>query len=188
MSRPISISIATGYDTIRQYRPYKMIASTTSSRLPTLLRSQPLAAARAFSTTPRLPASHPKADASQSYIRGTVNDPTTFPPPNAAHGSHHWLFERGLSVALLPLTAAAVAKHGSSGVLDAALGLSLVIHSHIGFDCCLQDYLHERKFPIAGKVAPWALRAFTAASLVGLYEIQTNDVGLSEFVARVWTA
>lgn len=87
---------------------------------------------RGFNTTPRLPASHPAASASQSYIKGTVNDPTTYPPPNPAHGHQHWAFERALSVALLPLTALAVAKHGSSGLLDGALGLSLIVHSHIG--------------------------------------------------------
>lgn len=113
-----------------------MLTSTTAPRMLTTLRASSRAAntspLRAFSTTPRLPSSHPKADASQSYIRGTVNDPTTYPPPNPAHGHQHWLFERLLSVALLPLTAAAVAKHGSSGILDAVLGLSLVVHSHIG--------------------------------------------------------
>lgn len=118
----------------------RMISSTLrganalpTSRLLIPTASSPFASSsRLFSTTPRLPSSHPKADASQSYIRGTVNDPTTFPPPNPAHGHQHWLFERGLSVALLPLTALAVAKHGSSGILDAVLGLSLVMHSHIG--------------------------------------------------------
>lgn len=89
-------------------------------------------ALRAFSTSRPLPASHPAANAKQSYIQGTVNEPTTYPPPNPAHGHYHWIFERAISVALLPLTAAAVAKHGASGVLDAALGLSLVAHSHIG--------------------------------------------------------
>lgn len=87
---------------------------------------------RPFQTTTRLPASHPSASASSSYIKGTVNDPTTYPPPNATHGHQHWAVERAISVALLPLTAVAFAKHGASGVLDAALGLSLVAHSHIG--------------------------------------------------------
>ncbi len=39
---------------------------------------------------------------STAYVKGTVNDPTPFPEPNAAHGSNHWAFERGLSVALIP--------------------------------------------------------------------------------------
>ncbi|GAC93271.1 membrane anchor subunit of succinate dehydrogenase [Pseudozyma hubeiensis SY62] len=109
----------------------------------------------------------------QAYVKGTVNDPTTFPEPNAAHGSNHWAFERGLSVALVPLVAAGFAKHGSSAILDGALALSLVVHSHIGFDCILADYVHKRKFPIAGPLATWGLRAATLATLYGLYEFNT---------------
>jgi succinate dehydrogenase (ubiquinone) membrane anchor subunit len=104
-----------------------------------------------------------------AYIKGTVNDPTTYPPPSAAHGSYHWAFERGLSVALLPLIAAGAVKHGASGVLDGVLALSLVVHSHIGFDCIIADYLHKRKFPVIGPATSWTLRAATVASLVGLY-------------------
>jgi succinate dehydrogenase (ubiquinone) membrane anchor subunit len=42
------------------------------------------------------------------------------------------MFERAISVALLPISAAAVAKHGASGLVDASLALTLVVHSHIG--------------------------------------------------------
>jgi CybS, succinate dehydrogenase cytochrome B small subunit len=50
-----------------------------------------------------------------SYIavyKGTVNDPTDFPPPSKSHGSYHWAFERLLSAGLVPLTAAAFVKSG----------------------------------------------------------------------------
>lgn len=64
---------------------------------------------------------------------GTVNDPTTFPPPSKTHGSYHWAFERLLSAALLPMTAAAFVTSGTAyPVLDGLLGISLVMHSHIG--------------------------------------------------------
>ncbi|CAO1632911.1 unnamed protein product [Parajaminaea phylloscopi] len=153
------------------------------------LRLMAAGAARCSFTTCRpLPASHPKASASESYIKGTVNEATTYPPPSPVHGHQHWAFERVLSVALLPLTALAVAKHGSSGVLDAALGLSLVAHSHIGFDAIFTDYMHKRKFPIAGRIWPWAVRGASLAAIAGLYEMQTNDVGLTELIAKVWTA
>ena len=65
--------------------------------------------------------------------KGTVNDPTTFPPPSKTHGSYHWAFERLLSAALLPMTAAAFATSGTAyPVFDGLLGISLVMHSHIG--------------------------------------------------------
>ncbi|PPQ86567.1 hypothetical protein CVT25_006159 [Psilocybe cyanescens] len=122
-------------------------------------------------------------------IQGTVNDPTTFPPPSRSHGSYHWSFERLLSAGLVPLTAAAFFTTGSNyPVIDGLLGVTLVMHSHIGFDSCLVDYLHPRKFPVLGKVATWTLRTATVATLVGLYQFNTNDIGLTELIARVWTA
>lgn len=104
-----------------------------------------------------------------AYVQGTVNDPTTYPPPSATHGSYHWAFERALSVALIPIIAASAVRHGTSGILDGALALSLVVHSHIGFDCILQDYLHKRKFPVVGPLASWGLKAATVGALYGLY-------------------
>ena len=68
-----------------------------------------------------------------AIYKGTVNDPTTFPPPNRAHGSYHWAFERILSASLVPMTAAAFVTSGTNyPVLDGLLGISLVVHSHIG--------------------------------------------------------
>jgi succinate dehydrogenase (ubiquinone) membrane anchor subunit len=104
-----------------------------------------------------------------AYIKGTVNEPTTFPAPHPSHGSYHWAFERAVSVALIPLFAAGAVKHGASGVLDATIALTLVVHSHIGFTACLDDYLHARKFPVAGPLSSWTLKAATLATLAGLY-------------------
>lgn len=68
-----------------------------------------------------------------AIYKGTVNDPTTFPPPNKSHGSYHWAFERLLAASLLPMTGAAFVTSGSVyPVLDGILGVSLVMHSHIG--------------------------------------------------------
>jgi hypothetical protein len=68
-----------------------------------------------------------------AIYKGTVNEPTTFPPANRSHGSHHWTFERLLAAGLVPLTGAAFVTSGSSApLLDGLLGLSLIVHSHIG--------------------------------------------------------
>lgn len=62
-----------------------------------------------------------------------MNDPTTFPPANRSHGSHHWTFERLLAAGLVPLTGAAFVTSGSfTPLLDGLLGISLIVHSHIG--------------------------------------------------------
>ncbi|KAJ3500915.1 hypothetical protein NLJ89_g9577 [Agrocybe chaxingu] len=122
-------------------------------------------------------------------LRGTVNDPTTFPKPSPIHGSYHWAFERLLSAGLVPLTAAAFVTSGSNyPIVDALLGVSLVMHSHLGFDSIVVDYLHPRKFPILGPITTWTLRAATVATLVGVYQFNTNDIGLTELVAKAWTA
>jgi len=89
-------------------------------------------------------------------------------------------------------------------ILDGILGVSLIVHSHIGFDSIIVDYVHTRKFPLAGPIAAWALRAATGLAVWGVYEFNTNDVGtynlkswsecladwigLTELVKRTWTA
>jgi succinate dehydrogenase (ubiquinone) membrane anchor subunit len=66
-------------------------------------------------------------------VRDTVNDALPFPTPHKPHGSYHWAFERLLSAALVPATAAAfVVSPTAYPTLDALLGVSLVMHSHIG--------------------------------------------------------
>ncbi|RXW20050.1 hypothetical protein EST38_g5815 [Candolleomyces aberdarensis] len=121
--------------------------------------------------------------------KGSANDATTFPPPSPTHGSYHWVFERSLSAALIPLTAAAFVTSGSNfPIVDNLLGLSLVIHSHLGFNQAVVDYLHTRKFPVIGRIATWGLRTLTAATLIGVYQFNANNIGLTELIAKVWTA
>ena len=50
------------------------------------------------------------------------------------------------------------------------------------------DYLNARKAPVIGKIATAVLYAATAGTLVGCYQFNTNDIGLTELVARAWTA
>ncbi|KAI5849397.1 CybS-domain-containing protein [Morchella snyderi] len=126
--------------------------------------------------------------AGRQVIEGTINEPAPIPEPNAANGSYHWSFERLLSVGLIPLTVAPFALGSVSPVTDAILGASVVIHSHIGFEAVIIDYIPARKHPTARKVFMWGLKGATVLALVGLYEFETNDVGITEAVKRVWTA
>ncbi|KAN0061187.1 membrane anchor subunit of succinate dehydrogenase, Sdh4 [Thecaphora frezii] len=173
--------MASARSTLMALQPLRLQASATNPHLRMMAMG-----ARGFQTGK--PHSAVAASRQGSYVKGTVNDPTTYPEPNPVHGSYHWTFERLLSVALVPIVGAGMVKHGSSGLLDGTLALSLIVHSHIGFDVITSDYLHKRKFPILGPSVKWTLRAASLAALYGLYEINTNDVGLSEFVARAWTA
>jgi succinate dehydrogenase (ubiquinone) membrane anchor subunit len=42
----------------------------------------------------------------------------------------------------------------------------------------LVDYLHKRKFPVIGPIATWTLRTATVGVLVGVYQFNTNDIGV----------
>ncbi|GAA5899453.1 hypothetical protein JCM6882_009120 [Rhodosporidiobolus microsporus] len=123
--------------------------------------------------------------AAAKHVEGTVNDPTPFPTPNKAHGSYHWTFERLLSASLVPLIGA-TAVSSANPVIDGVLCTALVAHSHMGFDQVLTDYLHPRKFPILGPIASWVLRLATVGVLIGVYQFETNDIGLTELLKKAW--
>ncbi|KAF7296560.1 Succinate dehydrogenase [ubiquinone] cytochrome b small subunit [Mycena chlorophos] len=160
--------------------------SAFSRRLPAL--AKPLVAARPSSSSSTQSSDALYVPGGPIY-KGTVNDPTSFPTPSRTHGSHHWSFERLLSASLIPLTGAAFATSPTAHpVVDGLLGVSLIVHSHIGFDAMLVDYVHPRKFPVIGRIGTWALRATTVGVLVGVYEFNTNDVGLTELISKVWHA
>ncbi|BEJ01012.1 hypothetical protein CcaverHIS631_0508690 [Cutaneotrichosporon cavernicola] len=122
-------------------------------------------------------------------LMGTVNDATTFPSPSKAEGSYHWAFERLLSASLIPLTiAAGVTSPTAHPIVDGVLGLAILSHSYIGFQACIDDYVHERKFGSLGTLCRWLLRFGTLGAAYGIYEFNTNDIGLTEFVEKLWKA
>ncbi|KAI8853742.1 hypothetical protein BC829DRAFT_382033 [Chytridium lagenaria] len=85
------------------------------------------------------------------------------------HGSYHWNAERALSVLTVPLIGTAFfAGPSPSSIL-------------------LSDYIPHRKFGILSTVATWTLRVATGVLLYGLFMFNTNDVGVTAFVKRLWT-
>ncbi|KAF2139903.1 uncharacterized protein K452DRAFT_253518 [Aplosporella prunicola CBS 121167] len=121
-------------------------------------------------------------------IEGTVNQPAPVPDPVPAHGSYHWSFERVVAASLIPLTVAPFAAGSLNPVLDATLCSLLLIHSHIGFEAMIIDYFPAKRVPIVRRSLMWILKGFTLAVAVALYQFETNDVGLTEAIKRVWTA
>ncbi|EMT61310.1 CybS-domain-containing protein [Fusarium oxysporum II5] len=121
-------------------------------------------------------------------IEGGVNDPAPIPEPNAAHGSYHWTFERLLAAGLVPLTVAPFAAGSLNPTLDAILCSVLLLHSHMGFQQVVIDYIPSRTYPGLRKIFNWLLNIATVLVGVGLYEFETNDVGITEAVRRVWKA
>ncbi|EPS25543.1 Succinate dehydrogenase cytochrome b small subunit [Penicillium oxalicum] len=121
-------------------------------------------------------------------LDGTVNDPVPTPAPHPMEGSYHWTFERAVSVGLVPLTIAPFAAGSLNPVMDAVLCTLLVAHSHVGFQAAIIDYFRPQRVPKTNAFCNWLLRAFTLTTAVGLYEFETNDVGVTEALRRIWNA
>ncbi|KAJ1567044.1 membrane anchor subunit of succinate dehydrogenase, Sdh4, partial [Nowakowskiella sp. JEL0078] len=102
------------------------------------------------------------------------------------HGSYHWNIERGLSVISLPLIASA-ALVGQNSLIDLGLAVVIPLHCHFGLEGLVVDYLPYRTYPViyrAGKILVYTL---TGLTIYGLYEFNTNDIGITEFTKRIWT-
>ncbi|KAI9837026.1 MAG: hypothetical protein M1819_000675 [Sarea resinae] len=121
-------------------------------------------------------------------VEGTANDAVPVPPSDASHGNYHWTFERLLSAALIPLTIAPFAAGSLNPLTDAILCGTIIIHTHIGFESIVTDYVPKRNFPKAHLLFWWGLRLATVVVAVGFYEFETNDVGVTEAVKKVWKA
>lgn len=72
--------------------------------------------------------------------------------------------------------------------MDAVLCSMIVIHSHMGFQNIIIDYLPKKRMPKIRKGVMWGLNATTALVALGLYEFETTDVGVTEAIARMWHA
>ena len=121
-------------------------------------------------------------------MSSVANDPAPVPTPSPSHGSYHWTFERLLSAGLIPLTIAPFAAGSLNPVTDAVLCGAILIHSQIGFDACITDYFPKKRVPKTRMAADWGLKALTLLVGVGLYEFETNDVGVTEAIKRIWKA
>ena len=117
--------------TIQPLRPFRAAPLVPCTRQLLFPRLSIVSQLSPFSTSPPrkiLPAG-------PQVIKGGVNDPAPIPRPDPLHGSYHWTFERILSIALVPMTAAPFAAGSVSPMLDAALIFGIIVHSHAGFQC-----------------------------------------------------
>jgi succinate dehydrogenase (ubiquinone) membrane anchor subunit len=169
-------------------RPALLRQLAAAGARPRIAAAAPIAAAVApskpFTTSPRRALLPPPSQ----VIQGGVNDPVPVPPSSPSHGSYHWTFERLLAAGLVPLTVAPFAAGSLNPTLDATLCAILVLHSHMGFQSCIIDYVPKKRFPRAHKGIMWLLNGATVLTAVGLYEFETTDVGVTEAVKRVWKA
>ena len=124
---------------------------------------------------------------------------------------------RIVSAGLIPLTIAPFAAGSLNPVSDSILCALLVVHSHIGFEyvfvfdhvssieqrcynvlldlqmlthyrSCIIDYFPKKRIPTIRTLAMCALRIGTVTLGIALYSFETNDVGITEAVKRLWHA
>jgi succinate dehydrogenase (ubiquinone) membrane anchor subunit len=88
----------------------------------------------------------------------------------------------------VPLVLVPFASGSASPTLDAVLCAAILVHSHLGFQVIITDYVPRKRLPRARKVFNWGLNAATVVVAIGLYEFETNDVGVVEAVKRIWKA
>ncbi|KAG9327822.1 hypothetical protein KVV02_000268 [Mortierella alpina] len=167
--------------------PLAISRSTPSLRLAAALRSSSSLNGRVYFHASR------NAAAATGQTSADVTDVYKAVPyktiaPDQVHGSYHWDFERLLSISMIPLLAAS-AINGAHPITDGLLGVVIPIHSHMGFDAMITDYLHPGKVGVYGnKAFVWGLRGATVLVLVGCYQFNTADIGLTELVKKAWTA
>lgn len=121
-------------------------------------------------------------------VKGTVNDAAPVPATSPSHGSYHWTFERLIAASLIPLTITPFVSGSLNPMTDAILCGAILIHSHIGFEAMVVDYFPAERVPKTRAFLWWLLRGCTVAVGVGLYEFETNDVGVTEAIKKIWTA
>ncbi|KAK5121118.1 hypothetical protein LTR85_005602 [Meristemomyces frigidus] len=150
-----------------------------------LARQSPLALQRAAFQTSSKRAILPPLP---QVMEGTVNDAARVPDPEPSHGSYHWTMERMVGLSLVPLTIAPFAAGSLNPVLDGAFISLLIIHSYVGFQSCITDYFPKWRVPRWRKFFDWANFVMVGIVGWGWYEFETNDVGLTEGIRRVWKA
>ncbi|KAL9544176.1 hypothetical protein MBANPS3_007754 [Mucor bainieri] len=109
------------------------------------------------------------------------------PQEGYAYGAHHWNMERGSAITLIPLVSTQLI-YGAHPIVDGLLGVVLPYHIYMGFDSCITDYIPKRVYPRLHKAANWTLTGTTGLVMWGCYEFNTNDIGITEFMQRLFAA
>lgn len=121
------------------------------------------------------------------YIVGTVNDAYVGPKPSHIHGSLHWTAEKFIAIGLVPLATVPFVTGSFAPVLDATFATLILAHAWIGFQSCIIDYIPTRVYGKQHDYAMWLLTLGTGFAAYGIYELESNDVGLTGLMKKVWT-
>ncbi|OMJ29186.1 Succinate dehydrogenase [ubiquinone] cytochrome b small subunit, mitochondrial [Smittium culicis] len=94
---------------------------------------------------------------------------------------------RMMSAALVPILGVSF-LYGPQPINDLLLGIVFPIHAYIGINSSITDYTHKRRYPKLNFLFSWMLNIGTLIALYGCWVINTNDVGLTAFVQKLWNA
>jgi len=110
-----------------------------------------------------------------------------YQPVNRWEGSWHWYGERGLSILLVPMFGIS-GVYGGHPFNDFLLGFLVPIHTHIGLSAVVTDYFPRRRVPKINRLVTGTQLVLTVGTMYGCYIINTEDIGLTEYVKKIWTA
>ncbi|KAJ8664186.1 hypothetical protein O0I10_000465 [Lichtheimia ornata] len=127
------------------------------------------------------------AEKKEETTKAVSNNETKATEQGYAHGAYLWSMERASSLALVPLISTQFI-YGAHPITDGLLGVVLPYHIYLGFESCIVDYIPKREYPRMHKVANWSLASTTALVMWGAYEFNTNEIGLTEFIQRLFTS
>ncbi|KAJ1797610.1 membrane anchor subunit of succinate dehydrogenase, Sdh4 [Coemansia sp. RSA 2399] len=130
-----------------------------------------------------------KATQTPELFGDDVPNPQAVPQPAESRikGSYHWMNERAVSIISVPLLATAFV-YGAHPINDMLMGIVLPVHAYMGFQQVLLDYFEARRWPVTSRLLKYALVAMTGLSMFGAWRINTTDVGLTNYFARLWNA
>ena len=110
-----------------------------------------------------------------------------FIEPSALHGSWHWYLERVVAVGNASFLGAMIFS-APNAIVDFGLTFTLPLHAYLGMGAIITDYLPQRKFPYIFRVVKGSLILATGLTVYGFYKFNTDNIGFSAFVKKLWIA
>eukprot|EP00160_Parvularia_atlantis_P016350 Unigene5153_Nuclearia_a/m.15803 Unigene5153_Nuclearia_a/g.15803 ORF Unigene5153_Nuclearia_a/g.15803 Unigene5153_Nuclearia_a/m.15803 type:complete len:162 (-) Unigene5153_Nuclearia_a:150-635(-) len=108
--------------------------------------------------------------------------------PQASSGKRyalHWYAERAVAASLVVLVPLAVVA--PSKPVDYVLGVVIPLHAYWGLEAFVVDYVQKHKKPTAHLVAMRGLQLFTLVALLGCYNLNAADIGLTNAIKMMWS-
>lgn len=153
---------------------------------PGLVKPSGYSAARLLSLKPNW-SKFKKIPEPPGLIIGTVNEPYRIPLVSNYEGSYHWVYERIISFALIPMSVLPFVANSPHPMIDAFFSVGLLFHIHSGLKSCIIDYIPERVWGFWHKFAGKLLTLGTFFAMYGVYVIETANNGIYDLVSKLWS-